>query len=202
MTEQPKVGDRLFAEWHGTWYEAEVVRLNGDGSVHIHYTGWGEESDESLPLNRLARTQPTTSALAAKPSVPGLGPIYADSLDHFLMGEPVDATTPLRTGDNVHVLWQGSWWAGEVMTLNLDGSVNIHYKGWDSQWDEVATRDRLQLPARGPKLVTFHLEPGWAVTGTVVKALPDSFVFNRAEDHRVCAIRKEQVRYLELHGVR
>jgi hypothetical protein len=38
MTEQPKVGDKLFAEWHGTWYAAEVVRLNGDGSVHIHYT--------------------------------------------------------------------------------------------------------------------------------------------------------------------
>lgn len=197
MDRQPQIGDNLFVEWNSDWYAGEVMALNNDGTVHIHYTGWSEEFDEMVPLTRLSQVRPT----AAQRSLPNIapGPVYWDSLDRFLLGTPVTAGTRLRAGDALHVEWQGSWWAAEVIVTNSDGSVTIHYTGWDKTWDETVSRQRLQLPASGEKLATFHLDRGWSVTGRVLEVLPDSFVFNRVEDHRVCVIRKEQVRYLELH---
>lgn len=197
MTRQPRIGDNLFVEWYGSWYPGEVIGLNADGTVRVHYTGWGSEFDESVAAGRLSWTQATVS----QPALPrmGPGPVYWDSLDRFLLGEPVTSASRLRAGDHVHVKWHGSWWAAEVRQVQSDGSVTVHYTGWDDCWNETVSRDRMQLPARGDRSVTFHLDRGWTVVGQILEILPDSFVVSRAEDHRVCVIRKEQVRYFELH---
>jgi hypothetical protein len=197
MVKQPRAGEALFAEWGGTWYEAEILAVNDDGTARIHYTGWGEEYDETVTCERLSREQP--AAAAATPNA-NPQPLYWDSLERLLLGEPVSADTRLQAGAAIHVKWQTSWWAAEVVTPNADGTVKIHYTGWGSNWDEVVSRERIQLPSRGDKIVTFHLERGWSVTGKVLEVLADCFVFNRVEDHRVCVIRREQVRYLELHS--
>ena len=47
-------------EWGGSWYAAEVLRVNG-GSTLIHYTGWGSSSDEWVPAGRI-RPAGTVSA--------------------------------------------------------------------------------------------------------------------------------------------
>ena len=72
-------------------------------------------------------------------------------------GTPVTADTVLNTGDKVQVLWKGpltlpdgkstneSWWSGEVLECNEDGTVSIHYTGWRSEWDESVSRDRLRI---------------------------------------------------------
>lgn len=39
-------------EWHGTWYAAEILRING-GSFLIHYTGYDSSWDEWVPAARI-----------------------------------------------------------------------------------------------------------------------------------------------------
>jgi hypothetical protein len=39
-------------EWGGTWWPAEVLRVNG-GSTLIHYTGWASSWDEWAPAGRI-----------------------------------------------------------------------------------------------------------------------------------------------------
>ena len=63
-------------------------------------------------------------------------------------GKPVSPKTQLKAGDRVLVEWGGSWWKGQVLEVPPGGNVKIHYVGWDAQWDEVAPRTRLQLPAK------------------------------------------------------
>src|SRR5262249_8190374 len=50
---------------------------------------------------------------------------------------PVTAKTRLRIGDAVHAEWRGSWWPAEVIGLEDDGDVTVHYTGWDHSWDET-----------------------------------------------------------------
>jgi hypothetical protein len=47
-----KTGDKLLAEWNGTWWAAEVVQVQKDG-VKIHYVGWDKSWDEVAPRSRL-----------------------------------------------------------------------------------------------------------------------------------------------------
>lgn len=63
-------------------------------------------------------------------------------------GNPVSPKTQLKAGDRVLVEWNDSWWKGQVLKVLQDGNVKIHYVGWDAQWDEIAPRTRLQLPAK------------------------------------------------------
>jgi hypothetical protein len=42
----------VLVEWHGTWYRARVVAVAAD-IVHIHYVGYGHESDEDVGADRL-----------------------------------------------------------------------------------------------------------------------------------------------------
>jgi hypothetical protein len=54
-------------EWHGSWYAAEVLRVNG-GSTLIHYTGWASSWDEWVPVGRI---RPAGAASAPpQPSTP------------------------------------------------------------------------------------------------------------------------------------
>ncbi len=58
-------------------------------------------------------------------------------------GITIDDGAVLQPGQGVLVEWGGQWWSGEV--LWADGpQVRIHYLGWESSWDEVVPRSRLQ----------------------------------------------------------
>jgi hypothetical protein len=62
-------------------------------------------------------------------------------------GEPVDANTPLQVGSRVIAKWGDHWWDAEVIGMEPNGHVRIHYTEWESRFDEVVPRDRLRLPA-------------------------------------------------------
>ena len=190
-------GNQVQAEWQGTWWPAEVVRVNGDGTVLIHYTGWDASFDEVVQRGRLVLGQaPPAPAVENRQSPPG--PIGFSGLERWLLGDPVTDETRLHIGDKVIVEWNGTWWAGEIVAVNDDGTVRIHYCGWESQWDETMPRTRLQTRARGGKLVTAHFDKAWSLKGTLLETLPDGYVISRAEDHKVCLIHKQNLGYLEI----
>jgi hypothetical protein len=49
---EPRTGQRLEVEWHGSWWPAEVIARK-HGFTKIHYTGWGSEWDERVEAARL-----------------------------------------------------------------------------------------------------------------------------------------------------
>lgn len=61
-------------------------------------------------------------------------------------GKAVENQTTLAPGTKVLALWEGDWWEAEVLSVQQDGSVEIHYTNWGPEWDETVSRDRLQLP--------------------------------------------------------
>ena len=58
----------------------------------------------------------------------------------------VDASTHLAPGYRLQVEWEGKWYDGQVLAVNADGTVKIHYVGYETSWDETLSRSRLYLP--------------------------------------------------------
>lgn len=46
------VGDSVDVEWNGGWWQARILSVNG-GLYRIHYVGWGNNWDESVPARRV-----------------------------------------------------------------------------------------------------------------------------------------------------
>jgi hypothetical protein len=46
-------GTPILVEWCGSWWRANVVCSEPDGRVRIHYAGWGDNWDETVPRTRL-----------------------------------------------------------------------------------------------------------------------------------------------------
>ena len=194
------VGDAVQANWHGSWWPAEVVALEEGGQVRIHYSGWDASWDETVDRSRLAlgAAPVVTFESAAVPAAPALGPLYYHGVDRIVFGDPVTRETSLHAGQAVHVRWGNSWWSAEVLAVNADDTVRIHYTSWSSGWDETVTRSRVQLPASRDRSVTIHLERGWSIKGTVLDVTPDGYVVSRAEDHKVCMVNRYSVKYVEI----
>jgi hypothetical protein len=57
----------------------------------------------------------------------------------------VQSDTPLEVGSTVLSYWGGRWWRAEVLGLEGDEIVRIHYPGWPSKWDTTVRRDELQV---------------------------------------------------------
>jgi hypothetical protein len=83
-----------------------------------------------------------------------LGRIQADLMGALAVGKPpvqqdgypVGPDTPLEQGMQVLCDWNGALWTAEIVEIEGDDEIRIHYLGWDNQWDETVPRSRLQLP--------------------------------------------------------
>ena len=117
--ERARVGEQIYVEWQGSYWPARVVALRGS-AVGIHYEGWGDEWDETVPAGRWVRLR----------------------LDR----RHLEALAALRVGDAVEVLWGGSYWPAKVTSRGGGGRFAIHYDGYGSEWDETVGPDRLRLP--------------------------------------------------------
>jgi hypothetical protein len=62
------------------------------------------------------------------------------------VGQPVTAETPLAPGRAVLAEWGNRWWPAEVVAVEADGRVKVHFTGWDAAFDEAVPRERLRLP--------------------------------------------------------
>jgi len=78
---------------------------------------------------------------AARGASAGVG---AEAMPVEPSGRPVGPDTPLEAGARVLAEWQGYWFRARVVSLVDDGTVLIHYEGWDDMWDEAVPRSRLQ----------------------------------------------------------
>ena len=90
---------------------------------------------------RVRRPDPQQQAGSAGPTaIPfsksfGQAPVRIGSPDGS-NSKPVSATTALKPGDRVQGEWAGAWWAAEVLAVQPNGDVRVHYEGWGTEWDE------------------------------------------------------------------
>ena len=60
-------------------------------------------------------------------------------------GVAIDPETPLDVGTRVLSFSMGRWWRAEVIAVEDDEHVRIHYPGWDDKWDVSVTKTELQV---------------------------------------------------------
>jgi hypothetical protein len=60
-------------------------------------------------------------------------------------GIPVEPETHLETGSAVLAFSHGRWWRAEVIALEGEEWVRVHYPGWDRAWDTSLRRSELQI---------------------------------------------------------
>ena len=60
----------------------------------------------------------------------------------------VAADDKLKVGDKPKAKWGNRWWDVEVMSVQDDGKVKIHWVGWSSSWDESRARNTLFRAAK------------------------------------------------------
>jgi hypothetical protein len=132
----------------------------------------------------------------AAPTNPG--PVETDPLRAVLSTQTVTEHTPLKPGDPVQVEWGGSWWAGEVVELQDDGQVYIHFVGWDGTDDGPVPRSRLCLSGVMPKSITVMLDNQQTLTGALVSSAGEFIVLLRDGDAVKTFINKQKVLYIDV----
>jgi ribosomal 50S subunit-recycling heat shock protein len=143
-----KPGDVLQVEWGKTWWAAKVVSLEPDQQVKIHYIGWADFHDEVVPRSRLQLDPQAEAKALLRKNLRGVnasGETIYNPGSIASTGNAVTATTALKKGDILQVEQSGVWWAAEVVALEADQQVRIHYIGWADDWDELVPRSRLQI---------------------------------------------------------
>lgn len=99
-------------------------------------------------ISRRPRT--TSQAAVQSPMLPSLPfaplpPLPPEAFPVEPSGITVEPDTRLEVGSTVLADWGGAWWKAQVVSLKRDGSVRIHYLGWDSSWDATVSREHLQM---------------------------------------------------------
>jgi hypothetical protein len=145
--------NRLFLV--GTEVPADQASLEWTDGVR-HAVAW-DAVDEYLvfasPDDYYARAQVVTAATIPQ-AAPATQPMFAypQSSAGFPVepsGVHLDPETPLDIGAIVLAYSQGRWWRAEVVALDGEDTVTIHYPGWDSTWDVTVPKTELQVDLSG-----------------------------------------------------
>ena len=149
-------GQSVQVEWRGSWYAATIVAVLDGGQYHIHYDGWGDEWDEGVDALRIR----TEGEVIAPPSELIAPQVFVDDSGQAIentgtQDDPGGYTptpeSPLPAGLRVHVEWRGSWYLAEILDAPFGSdTVRVHYVGWDAEWDEDVTRERVRIDGTTP----------------------------------------------------
>lgn len=90
--------------------------------------------------------KPATSATASNPTAPAPGDMPTTP-----QSEPSKALDPdavaqdyeIKKGDKFQAKWAGQWYPVEVVSLEPDGKVKIHWVGYTDNWDQIVPRTEL-----------------------------------------------------------
>lgn len=122
-------GMKLEAFWGNQWLPVEVIEVQPDGQVKVHWDGYSAAFDEVLPRTRLRLgTQTVTSPTQPKAAAP-------------------DASA-LKPGMKLEANWGNQWLPVEVLAVQPDGQVKVHWEGYSANFDEVLSRSRLRMPTK------------------------------------------------------
>lgn len=123
-------GDPVWAFSEKRWYRAEIVRRVRRDRYTVHFPGYDERYDETLPADRLRlrddNVPPSESASAAP-------------------GRPVTSGVDLARGDAVWAYSEDDWHRAEVVRRVGPGRYLVRFIGYDERFDETLTASSLRL---------------------------------------------------------
>lgn len=122
-----------------------------DSSWRTARPGWvsqvGSASSAQQVAQLLLVLEQATTWAAMNDSWRASRPGWVATLQGVANGQPANnggGGGGLAVGQNVQVLWNGTWYAASVLAFLSDGTVRIHYTGWADSWDENVARDRIR----------------------------------------------------------
>ncbi len=165
----PAVGERCEASWNQSWYEIDILEVK-DGKFLVHWRGYGSESDEWLPRDRIRRKGEEKEVLPRKGREGDGGGLAPEQM----------------VGKEVEVFWHGKWWPATVK--KSDGKrLFIRYAGPDmGTMEEWAVRERVRAPGGAVRVkVDPAAVPGgkglsglwWRVYGSPPALVEQHFLF-------------------------
>jgi len=137
-----QIGDHILVDWRGAEYPAVIVGIEGPAKFHVHYDGYSEDWDETIPATRIR------GRLSASPVPTPAGP-PPNKVRSKAVGSASASASPLpasvyRVGDRVRVEWHGSIYPATIITALGDDRYRVHYEGYGNEWDEDINMNRIQ----------------------------------------------------------
>ncbi len=138
-----QVGDHVLVDWRGDEYPAVIVAIEGPAKFHVHYDGYSDDWDESIPATRIRSRLGTSSTHvgAAPLAITRTRPGTSASASGSAAPRPLNA---YRVGDRVHVEWHGSIYSATVINAVGDDRYRVHYDNYGNEWDEDIGLNRIQ----------------------------------------------------------
>ena len=126
------VGDHVLVEWEGNLYPAMIIEVPGPGKVKVHYDGYDEIWDETIPRSRIKSRIEGDVPIPDPPEKVRRTAVEAAKSNHY------------KIGDRVKVEWHGHDYAAQVVGIVGPERYRIHYEGYGNEWDENVGRERIR----------------------------------------------------------
>ncbi len=172
--QQYELNQPVLVKWGQRWWKATVLQVVDTEHWLIGYEGWSDKWDEVVGTDRIApppvREKKETNGRWRTWGI-AVGIILAVILVVVFVflnnGSDKDMTphepgqtspgagatpqeaTPQDTGqftagDRVDVLWKETWYKAEIKSVEPNGDYNVHYEGYDAEWDERVNPNRVR----------------------------------------------------------
>jgi len=134
-----QVGDHVLVDWRGGEYPAVIVGVEGVSRFRVHYDGFSEDWDETIPATRIrGRLSTTPGAVTPAPASKTRSRASASA-----SAAPLPPSV-YRLGDRVRVEWHGSMYPATIVAVLGDDRYRVHYESYGDEWDEDIPMSRIQ----------------------------------------------------------
>ena len=127
-----RVGDEVMVEWEGKDYPAIVLTSEGPTKFKIHYVGYDDAWDETVPKSRIKGLRTGNEVPPDPPSKVRQKAMEAAQ------------TNTYRVGDHVRVEWKDRLYPAQIVDVVGKERYKVHYEGYGKEWDEIVGLNRLQ----------------------------------------------------------
>jgi len=126
------LGDHVLVQWEGDIYPAMIIDVPGPGKVRVHYDGYDEMWDETIPRSRLKGRVEGTVTIPDPPEKVRRTAVEASKTNQF------------KIGDRVKAHWHNHYYSAVIVGIVGPERYRIHYEGYGNEWDENVGRERIQ----------------------------------------------------------
>ena len=134
-----QVGDHVLVEWRGGEYPAVIVGVEGVSRFRVHYDGYSDDWDETVPATRIrGRLSTAHGAVDAAQATKARSRASASA-----SAAPLPPSV-YRLGDRVRVEWHGSMYPATIIAVLGDDRYRVHYESYGDEWDEDIPMSRIQ----------------------------------------------------------
>ena len=164
---QISIGKRLIHFDYGSLATVEAVKVPKDGIVEVKSLKTGKVSKKQVAHLYIDPQPELKIAATPKPKVIASSQVKSGSSNSTSSGSSEPRPQPIKSlpegwtvvsedakikpGDVLRTKWGSSWWALEVLDVQEDGEIKVHWIGWNKVWDGPKPRNVLYMPPKGKK---------------------------------------------------